>query len=166
MQTTGEKIKELRKSKNISQEELSFELGVSRQTIHKWENDTVQPNMDNIVALCTYFKINSDYFFSSNPENDNSELAISVADNSKIDSKRKKVYITCVALLVIFIISFIISAIFTLWSGMVSFSSNTGHVKVTNMDVDIGVFIGCLIWCLISLCVFVSLIFIKKKFKK
>ncbi len=37
MDTIGKKIYKLRKSKHITQEELSFQLDVSRQTIHNWE---------------------------------------------------------------------------------------------------------------------------------
>ncbi len=45
METIGEKIRKLRKSKNVPQEELAFELGVSRQTVHKWENNDMQPKL-------------------------------------------------------------------------------------------------------------------------
>ena len=44
--TFGERLYELRKNKNISQEELAELLDVSRQSISKWENDKftyVQP---------------------------------------------------------------------------------------------------------------------------
>ena len=37
--TFGERLYELRKNKNISQEELAELLDVSRQSISKWEND-------------------------------------------------------------------------------------------------------------------------------
>lgn len=38
----GEKLKTLRKEKNISQEKLASFLGVSYQTVSKWENDISQ----------------------------------------------------------------------------------------------------------------------------
>lgn len=62
METVGEKIYNLRKEKNVSQEELAFELGVSRQTVSKWETDIVQPSMDNLKCLCDFFRVNSAYF--------------------------------------------------------------------------------------------------------
>lgn len=38
--TFGEKIQKLRKESGLSQEELSYQLGVSRQAISKWEHDS------------------------------------------------------------------------------------------------------------------------------
>ena len=52
----GANLKEIRKSKNISQEELAEELGVSRQSVSKWETGENYPSMQNIVCLCTIFK--------------------------------------------------------------------------------------------------------------
>ena len=59
--TFGERLYELRKNKNISQEELAELLDVSRQSISKWENDKVtyvQPwfysVLYNIVLLFMY----------------------------------------------------------------------------------------------------------------
>ncbi len=37
----GQKIYELRTAKNISQEQLALDLGVSRQVVFKWETDNV-----------------------------------------------------------------------------------------------------------------------------
>lgn len=37
----GQKIYELRTAKNISQEQLALDLGVSRQVVFKWEIDNV-----------------------------------------------------------------------------------------------------------------------------
>lgn len=41
--TLGEKIKQAREEKNLSQEELAEKLGVSRQAVSKWENDNAIP---------------------------------------------------------------------------------------------------------------------------
>ena len=58
--TIGERLLNLRKEKNISQEELADILGVSRQTISKWELDQTTPDFDKLVPLCEYFGITSD----------------------------------------------------------------------------------------------------------
>lgn len=52
----GTRIKELRKIKNISQEELANELSVSRQTISKWESDIVSPDINNIEMISNFLK--------------------------------------------------------------------------------------------------------------
>ena len=52
----GENLKEIRKSKNISQEYLAEKLGVSRQSVSKWETGENYPSMTNIMCLCDIFK--------------------------------------------------------------------------------------------------------------
>jgi len=56
----GEKIYNLRKSKNMSQETLANTLNVSRQTISKWETGESNPDFDKIVPLCDFFEISTD----------------------------------------------------------------------------------------------------------
>ena len=52
----GENLKLIRKSHKISQETLADKLGVSRQSISKWETGENYPSMQNIMCLCTIFK--------------------------------------------------------------------------------------------------------------
>ena len=56
----GENLRVLRKSKNMSQETIAEKVGVSRQSISKWENGEAYPEMKNILSLCDIFhcKIN------------------------------------------------------------------------------------------------------------
>ena len=49
--TLGEQIRAAREAKNLSQEELAGYLGVSRQAVSKWENDTAVPQGSNRAAL-------------------------------------------------------------------------------------------------------------------
>ncbi len=57
----GDNLRCLRKSKKISQEELAERVGVSRQSVSKWECGDAYPEMDNILKLCSIFhcKINN-----------------------------------------------------------------------------------------------------------
>ncbi len=52
----GENLKLIRKSNNISQEYLAEKLGVSRQSVSKWETGENYPSMTNILCLCDIFK--------------------------------------------------------------------------------------------------------------
>ena len=56
----AENLKKIRKEKNISQEQLAEELGVSRQAISKWESAQAYPEMDKIITLCRKFNLNID----------------------------------------------------------------------------------------------------------
>ena len=58
--TIAEKIKQLRKDNNMTQEDLAEKLNVSRQTISKWETDTAVPDAFNIVAISKLFNITTD----------------------------------------------------------------------------------------------------------
>lgn len=50
-----EKLISLRKAEGLSQEELGAELGVSRQTISKWESGQSYPDFQRLVLLGDYF---------------------------------------------------------------------------------------------------------------
>lgn len=52
----GENLKKLRKSKNYSQDILAEKVGVSRQSVSKWETGDAYPEMNNILELCKIFK--------------------------------------------------------------------------------------------------------------
>ena len=57
----GQKLQFLRKMRNkMTQEELAEKMGVSRQTVSKWELDTVYPEMDKVVELCNIFSCSMD----------------------------------------------------------------------------------------------------------
>ena len=59
--TFGQRLYELRKEKNISQEELAELLDVSRQSISKWENDKAYPEMTRLLFMSDYFQVSLDY---------------------------------------------------------------------------------------------------------
>ena len=54
----ADNLKKIRKRKNISQEELADLVGVSRQSVSKWETSEAYPEMNNILELCKIFKCN------------------------------------------------------------------------------------------------------------
>ena len=56
----GEKLLDLRKSKGLSQEEVADKLGVTRQTVSKWETDQSTPDFDKIAPLCKLYDISAD----------------------------------------------------------------------------------------------------------
>lgn len=56
----GEKLYELRKEKNLSQEEVADRLNVTRQTVSKWETNQSTPDFDKIVPLCELFEISTE----------------------------------------------------------------------------------------------------------
>lgn len=55
--TTGQRIAAKRKELALSQEALGAELGVSRQSIYKWESDASLPEIDKLIALSRRFGV-------------------------------------------------------------------------------------------------------------
>ena len=53
----GEKLFELRKGKNLTQDEVAEKLNVTRQTVSKWETNQSTPDFDKIVPLCELYGI-------------------------------------------------------------------------------------------------------------
>lgn len=66
--TLGEKIYNLRTEKGFSQEALGEKLGVSRQSVSKWETDQSVPELDKIVTLSEVFKVSTDYLLKEKEE--------------------------------------------------------------------------------------------------
>ncbi len=56
----GNKIQELRKKNNLSQEELAEKLGVARQTISKWELGETSPDLKQSKELSKVFNVSLD----------------------------------------------------------------------------------------------------------
>lgn len=56
----ADKILEYRKKLGLSQEELSAKLGVSRQSVSKWESDQAKPEVDKLILLSQLFGISLD----------------------------------------------------------------------------------------------------------
>jgi len=62
----GEKIKSLRKQKNISQEVFANYIGVSFQAVSKWENGNTMPDVTLIPAIASFFGVSTDELFNFN----------------------------------------------------------------------------------------------------
>lgn len=62
----GEKIRALRKQKNLSQEVLAQYLGVTFQAVSKWENGTALPDVALIPAIAIFFDVSTDELFDFN----------------------------------------------------------------------------------------------------
>lgn len=57
----AEKIFTLRKSNDLTQEQLAEELNVSRQSVSKWESGQAIPELEKIVSMSQIFGVTTDY---------------------------------------------------------------------------------------------------------
>lgn len=68
METIGNRLLELRKSKGYTQEGLSAELNVSRQSISNWELDKSLPDTDRLLQLAGLYEVSLDYIAFGNKD--------------------------------------------------------------------------------------------------
>ena len=74
MEKFKDKIKELRRDRNISQQQLANDLKVSKQAVSKWEKGYSLPDIASIEIIATYFGVTTDYLLND---------GIEVRDNRK-----------------------------------------------------------------------------------
>ena len=64
----GDRLKELRKSKNLTQEEFGKLFGVAKNTVSYWEANTSKPDIDLIKEIAKYFNVTTDYLLGFNQD--------------------------------------------------------------------------------------------------
>ena len=69
----GRRIKELRKTRNITQQDLAEMLGVSYQAISRWENSITSPDITALPVLANIFNVTVDYLLDVNI-NENTQI--------------------------------------------------------------------------------------------
>lgn len=57
----GNKIKELRRQKKLTQAQLAEKLNVTRSAVALWEIDNTDPDLENVIAIADFFDITTDY---------------------------------------------------------------------------------------------------------
>ncbi len=80
MNTIGQRIKFLRESLNLSQQEVADKTGISRGNISNYEKDRVSPAADTIIALCAYFDISSDWLLTGRERGTNGNNVENIVD--------------------------------------------------------------------------------------
>ena len=70
MKEIGKKIRDLRKEKKLTQEELSEKLGVSAQAVSKWEKEISLPDISVLLPLCELLGVGVDSLLGGNRKNE------------------------------------------------------------------------------------------------
>lgn len=72
----GERIKELRKTKKLTQVEFARIFQISNGTIAMWETDKRQPDFNMLQKLADYFGVTTDYLLGRETPSEKSEIAV------------------------------------------------------------------------------------------
>ncbi len=107
--TLGEKLSKMRKDSNYTQEQLAEILGVSRQSISKWESDIAYPETDKLLELGKLFDCSMDYLLKDDViEKNGTPPLITEANKDKARGVLKGIGVVLAAALGIDVISFIV----------------------------------------------------------
>lgn len=96
--TIGEKISRLRKENNYTQEQLAERMGVSRQSVSKWESNIAYPETEKLIQLSEFFDCTLDYLLkedeleprTKNQGNDFWQETVGKIINFDFDKKSKR----------------------------------------------------------------------------
>lgn len=80
---TANRLYELRKKNNLSQEELAEKLGVSRQAVSKWERSEASPDTDNLIGLAKIYGLSLDELIYGKKEEKKEETQEEPKDETK-----------------------------------------------------------------------------------
>lgn len=83
----GNNIKELRKSKRMTQKDLALAMNVSQQTVGAWETERAIPGADTLSKLADYFNVTTDYLLGR-PEKKDDDNVDYVALDKALDNAR------------------------------------------------------------------------------
>ena len=79
----GDKILQLRKQNGWSQEELAAQLGVSRQSVSKWESGTSIPDLERILKISQIFGVSTDYLLKDEMEEASEEVKFVIEEEEE-----------------------------------------------------------------------------------
>ena len=88
MSTYSNRIRELRKNKSLSQEQLADKLGVTKQAVSQMERGARKPSVTMLEALCDFFNVSTDYLLGKE------DVTIRIIDRDgirKLDSANSEV---------------------------------------------------------------------------
>lgn len=183
----GKKISRMRRWKGMTQEELAERMGVSRQTIFRWETDAMQPTLDKVQMLCSVLGVDLLSFLKEEddenaPEKEGAggaEDALSPeetseppeekggGEQSKASKEEKRGRIRWLIAVLIGAVLLVAGTGATILTALVAFSSNVGNTSVTTSGLGKGAFFGLLFATLVVCAIEVGLIlkFLRKKGK-
>ena len=62
----AERLKHLRRSRELNQVQLARGLGVRKQSVSNWENDNIMPSVEMLERVANFFEVTTDYLLGRN----------------------------------------------------------------------------------------------------
>ncbi|MGU3473906.1 helix-turn-helix domain-containing protein [Paenibacillus sp. D51F] len=73
--TMGDRLRELRLNKNMSQEEVSKKIGITRSAYSHYEINNRQPVYETLIKLATFFEVSLDYMIGGEQNQSEAQVA-------------------------------------------------------------------------------------------
>ena len=86
----SDRLKSLRKSKKLTQVQISELIGVQQGTYSRWENGTLEPGLEYVVKLANLFETTTDYLLGQTPYSVIDSIPLEQIDISNIANFSKK----------------------------------------------------------------------------
>ena len=87
-------LRTLRKKKGISQQALAVVIGISQQSVNKYENHDVEPDISTLIKIADYFDVTIDYLVGREEDNyavyDAKESGIDISEKYNSLTKKEK----------------------------------------------------------------------------
>ena len=106
----GERLFELRKAKNLTQDDVAEKLNITRQTVSKWETNLSTPDFDKIVPLCELYGVSPNELLKGGKkeeetidENEQNKSKESYEHMTKNQIKQKSAEVVSSSILIFFI---------------------------------------------------------------
>ncbi|CDN41486.1 Transcriptional regulator, XRE family [Paenibacillus sp. P22] len=73
--TMGDRLRELRLNKNMSQEEVSKKIGITRSAYSHYEINNRQPVYETLIKLAAFFEVSLDYMIGGEQNQSEAQVA-------------------------------------------------------------------------------------------
>lgn len=87
----GDKIKKLRKSKNLTQTQLSEKIGIAQSTLGMIESNKRPAGRKTLLKLADFFNVTMDYLLSENENLSKENIKLSIKEQEKVDIEAQKI---------------------------------------------------------------------------
>ncbi len=144
---TGAFLKELRKERNITQEQLAEKMGVSRRTVSRWETGANMPDMDILIDISDFYEIDLREILDGERKNEHmdKDMKETVLKVSEYESEGKK---RTAVVVIVYSALGIISLLANLIMNMVEMPDTfmTGIMKGMTVAVALGAMILAIVY--------------------
>ena len=82
----GTKIKQLRRERGITQEQLAEYLGITPRAVSQWECERTSPDISQLPLLANYFDVSADYLLGIDKARDEAETTAVLDEYNRLNN--------------------------------------------------------------------------------